>query len=145
WAYPPHDSGEALIHIDWGKDYRLTRAYHLFRQWAEPLTPGMRVVEVALAGPGASRDGQPGVKPTAFLSTDNRTLVVHVVNTLDSDAPIALWLTGKLATATSAARTRTSAKEDVAALPALDRAGRSFQDTLPARSMVTYRFSSSGK
>jgi hypothetical protein len=140
WAYPPRDSGEALIHIDWGKDYRLTKAYHLFRQFAEPLAPGMRVVEVNILGAGASRDGAPGVKPTAFLSQDGKTLVVHVVNTLDREAPVLLRLTGKWAGATSATRTRTSATEDVAALPDLSRVGAGFADRLPARSMVSYRF-----
>jgi O-glycosyl hydrolase len=145
WVYPPRDSGEALIHVDWGKDYRLTKAYHVFRQWAEPLRPGMRVVEAGATGAGASGDGKPGVKPTAFLSADNRTLVVHVVNGLEREAPIALRLTGKWASATSAARTRTSAEEDVAALPALAKEGTSFADRLPARSMVTYRFTETGK
>jgi O-glycosyl hydrolase len=145
WAYPPRDSGEALIHIDWGKDYRLTKAYHLFRQWSVPLTPGMRVVEVGVLGPGASGDGKPGVKPTAFLATDNRTLVVHVVNAQDREASIALRLTGKWSTPAKATRTRTSATEDVAALEDLTKSTTSFADTLPARSMVTYRFSSGGK
>jgi O-glycosyl hydrolase len=140
WVYPPRDSGEALIHVEWGRDYRLTKAYHLFRQWAGPLTPGMRVVEAGVAGPGASGDARPGVKPTAFLSQDGRTLVLHVVNSLDRDAPVAVRLAGKWSGVAAAARTRTSAKEDVAALPALAKAGGGFADTLPARSMVTYRF-----
>jgi O-glycosyl hydrolase len=144
WVYPPRDSGEALIHVEWGNDYRLTKAYHLFRQWAEPLVPGMRVVDVGITGRGASRDGQPGVKPTAFLSRDNRTLVVHVVNVRDTDAPITLRLTGKWASVTTAARTRTSAREDVASLPALTKDAGGFADTLPARSMVTYRLTTSG-
>ena len=42
WVYPPRDSGEALIHVNWGNDYTLTKPYHLFRQWASPLRPGMR-------------------------------------------------------------------------------------------------------
>jgi hypothetical protein len=137
WVYPPRDSGEALIHVDWGKDYSLTKPYHVFRQWAEPLKPGMRVVEIALSRAAA------GVKPTAFLAADDRALVVHVVNAQDKDAPIALKLTGKFATA--AARTRTSAKEDGLALPALAGAKGTFADTLPARSMVTYRFDGPGK
>jgi O-glycosyl hydrolase len=145
WIYPPRDSGEALIHIEWGKDYHLTKPYHVFRQWAEPLTPGMRVVEVGILGPGASIDGKPGVKPTAFLAAGNRTLVVHVVNAQDREAPIALRLMGKWSTATTAARMRTSATEDGAALDDLAKAGGTFADRLPARSMVTYRFTSGGK
>jgi O-glycosyl hydrolase len=135
WVYPPRDSGEGLIHVDWGKDYRLTKPYHLFRQWAGPLTPGMRVVEAGAAGPGAG-----GVRPTAFLAADGRALVVHVVNAQDQDAPIMLKLMGKFAATTAAARTRTSAREDAAELLRLTGGAGGFTDTLPARSMVTYRF-----
>ena len=140
WVYPPRDSGEALIHVDWGNDYTLTKPYYLFRQWAEPLKPGMHVVESSVAGRGAG-----GREATAFLAADGSTLVVHIVNAQDKDAPIALKLTGKFATATTAARNRTSAKEDDLALPALTGAGGTFADTLPARSMVTYRFDKSDK
>lgn len=138
WVYPPRDSGEALIHVEWGNKYQLTKPYYLFRQWAEPLKPGMRVVDTGVIGRVVK-----GVKPTAFLAPDSRTLVVHIVNAQDKDAPIALKLTGKFATATTAARTRTSAKEDALALEALAGAGGTFADTLPARSMVTYRFDAS--
>jgi O-glycosyl hydrolase len=140
WVYPPRDSGEALIHVDWGKDYTLTKPYYLFRQWAEPLKPGMHVVDSSATGRGAL-----GVKPTAFLAPDDSTLVVHIVNAQDKDAPIALRLTGKFAKATTAARNRTSAKEDDLALPALAGTGGTFADTLPARSMATYRFDKSDK
>jgi hypothetical protein len=140
WVYPPRDSGEALIHVNWGNDYSLTKPYYLFRQWAEPLKPGMRLVEV-----GVTRPTMIGVKPTAFLATDDRTLVVHIVNAQDRDAPMALKLTGKFATATTAARNRTSAKEDALALAPLAGVGGTFADTLPARSMVTYHFDRSGK
>jgi O-glycosyl hydrolase len=135
WVYPPRNSGEALIQVNWGNDYSLPKPYYLFRQWAESLKPGMRVVKTGVAGRAAG-----GVKPTAFLSPDDGTLVVHLVNAQDRDTPIALKLTGKFATATTAARTRTSAKEDAAALSALMGAEGSFADTLPPRSMVTYRF-----
>jgi O-glycosyl hydrolase len=134
WVYPPRDSGEALIHVKWGDNYLLTKPYHLFRQWAEPLKPGMKVVEVSVAGKVA------GLKPTAFLAPEDRALIVHVVNANDKEAPINLKLTGKFATATTAERTRTSATEDVKAQPALNGKAGSFIDTLPARSMVTYRF-----
>jgi O-glycosyl hydrolase len=140
WVYPPRDSGEALIHVKWGEDYSLTKPYHLFRQWAEPLKPGMRVVEVGAGGKAAA-----GVKPTAFLAPGDRVLVVHVVNASDKEAPVALKLTGKFATATTAERTRTSATEDVKTLPALNGTAGSFTDTLPARSMVTYRLENAGK
>jgi hypothetical protein len=134
WVYPPRKGGEALIHVDWGNEYTLTKPYWLFRQWAEPLVPGMRVVECTASGPGAG-----GVKPTAFLSPDRRTLVVHVVNMQDREAPIALAQAGRFATAASAARRRTSSTEDDAMLSSLSRSADGFADTLPARSMVTYR------
>ena len=133
WVYPPRDSGEALIHVDWGQEYRLTKPYHLFRQWAEPLTPGMRIVEIS----DLARAGK--VRSTAFLAKDARSLVVHVVNAQDQDAAIALKLTGKFATATKAARARTSSTEDVVELPELKGSAGTFADMLPARSMVTFR------
>ena len=140
WVYPPRNSGEALIHVDWGKDYTLTKPYYLFRQWSEPLKPGMRIVEAGVVGRGAA-----GVKPTAFVAADASTLIVHIVNVQDKAAPIVLKLTGKFAAATTAARSRTSAKEDDFALPVLSKTGGVFDDALPARSMTTYRFDVSGK
>jgi len=98
------------------------------------------IVETSATGKSVA-----GVKTTAFLAADDSTLVVHVVNAQEKDASIALKLTGKFATATSAARNRTSAKEDALALPSLAGAGGTFADTLPARSMVTYRLDGSGK
>ena len=133
WVYPPRDSGEALIHVDWGNDYTLTKPYTLFRQWAEPLKPGMRIVQVVVAGRESA-----GVKPTAFLAKDGQGLVVHVVNAQDKEASIALKLTGKFAM-TQVTRMRTSATEDAVALEALSVVGGSLADTIPARSMVTYR------
>ena len=50
WVYPPRKSGEALIHVDWGNDYKLTKPYYLFRQWATPLKPGMRIVDASATG-----------------------------------------------------------------------------------------------
>ncbi|HEV3143921.1 MAG TPA: hypothetical protein VGZ47_08570 [Gemmataceae bacterium] len=141
WVYPPRDSGEGLIHVNWGTDYALTKPYWLFRQWAEPLKPGMRVVEVTATGRAAAS----GPKATAFVDPDNRLLVVHVVNAQDKDAGIVLKLTGKFAAVNSAARSRTSASEDALALSALERTGSGFADTAPARSMVTYRFEGPGK
>jgi Glycosyl hydrolase family 30 beta sandwich domain len=106
----------------------------------EPLKPGMRLVDVGVTGRAAK-----AVKPTAFLAADNLTLVVHVVNAQDKDAPIALKLAGKFATATAAGRTRTSASEDAAIVAALSGSSGSFIDTLPAKSMATYRFEITGK
>ena len=140
WVYPPRDSGEALIHVDWGKSYTLTKPYYLFRQWAEPLKPGMRLVESTATGRTAG-----AVKPTAFLAANGGTLVVHVVNNQDRDTPIVLKLTGKFARATKAECRRTSAKEDDAELPALSGVAGSFSDMLPGRSMVTYVFEAPAK
>src|ERR1051326_1065485 len=139
WVYPPRDSGEALIHVEWGNDFRLTKPYHLFRQWAQPLKPGMRIVEIAVTGRSAA-----GVKATAFLAADDGALVVHVVNAKDKDGPITLKPGSKFAAAT-AARSRTSATEDALALPELSGNGGTFADTLPPRSMATYRFDRSSK
>ena len=139
WVYPPRDSGEALIHVDWGKDYTLTKPYYLFRQWAEPLKPGMHVVEVGVSGRPAA-----GVRATAFLAADGRTLVVHVVNAQDQG--------GRRDQAHRQIRGRDPAapdpderEEDAAALPEVKGTGGTFPDTLPARSMVTYRVAAPGK
>ena len=138
WAYPPRKGGEALVHINWGNDYELKKPYWVFRQWAEPLTPGMRIVDATVNGPGSSNPGQPGVKPTAFLSRDGRTLILHVVNIQDKEALITLTASGSFTTITSITRKRTSAAEDDVALEPLKRAPQGFADTLPSRSMVTY-------
>jgi O-glycosyl hydrolase len=129
WVYPPRKGGEALIHVDWGNDYTLKKPYWLFRQWATPLTPGMRVVESNITGATS-------VKPTSFLSADGKSLVVHVVNYGSADTGIALVVTGaKLA---QAARHRTSATEDMAELPPLASGAAGYADQLPARSVTTY-------
>ena len=140
WVYPPRDTGEALIHVNWGENYTLTKPYYLFRQWAEPLKPGMRLVEIGVTGRTAE-----GLKPTAFLAPENRTLVVHIVNAQDKDAPVAIKLTGKFAATTTAERKRTSATEDATALTALAGTAGSFTDIIPARSMVTYHYEGPGK
>lgn len=140
WVYPPRDSGESLIHVDWGNDYKLTKPYHLFRQWAEPLKPGMKVVEVGLVGKATA-----GVRPTAFLAPEDKSLVVHVVNASDKEAAIGLKLTGKFATVASAERSCTSATEDAKALSPLAGKAGSFTDAIPAKSMVTYRFEGPSK
>ncbi len=139
WVYPPHDSGEALIHVDWGKDYTLTKPYYLFRQWAEPLKPGMHIVETTVGGRAAA-----GVKSTAFLASDGGLLIVNVVNAQDKDAVVALKITGKFAAAT-ATRNRTSAKEDDLVLPPLPVLGGVVSDIIPAQSMVTYSCDAASK
>ena len=130
WVYPPRDSGEALIHVDWGKDYRLLKPYYAFRQWCELLVPGMRVVETT---------GAVNIKTAAFLSPNQRALIVHVANGQDRNAPLTLRLAGKWNKATLAKRVRTSATEDGAALPRLTGKNGVVADTLPAQSLTTYR------
>jgi hypothetical protein len=153
WVYPPRKGGEALIHVDWGNDYTLKKPYWVFRQWAAPLSPGMKVVQATAAGPGAAGPGAAardagaagggaaagGVKPTAFLSADGRSLVVHVVNTGDAPANVVLAVTGGPARAVPAARHRTSATEDMGELPPLAPGPQGYADTLPARSLTSYR------
>ena len=132
WAYPPRKGGEALIHIDWGNDYTIKKPYWVFRQWASPLSPGMRVVQADASGSAAA-----GVKPTAFLSKDGKSLVVHIVNTTDAETRIVLNVSGA-PRGKPAARHRTSATEDMAELPPLEAAAGKYSDGLPARSLTTY-------
>ncbi len=134
WAYPPRKGGEALIHIDWGNDYTLKKPYRIFRQWATPLSPGMRVVQADAPSPAAT-----GLKPTAFLSKDGKSLVVHLVNTTDAEARIVLNVSGA-PRGKSAARHRTSATEDMAELQPLEATAGKYSDALPARSLTTYEF-----
>jgi hypothetical protein len=136
WVYPAVQ-GESLIAVDWGNDYKLTKQYHLFRQWSQGLTPGMRVVEATGA---AAAGGKPGVKAIAFLAADKKSLIVHTANTQDEAAPVVMKLSGAFATVSSAKRQRTSAEEDAADLPDARRAPTGFEETLPAKSLTTYRF-----
>jgi O-glycosyl hydrolase len=145
WAYPPRKGGEALVHIDWGNDYELKKPYWLFRQWAEPLVPGMHVVDTNINGPGASKPGETGVKPTAFVSRDGRSLVLHVVNVQDKEATVSIMASGSFNTITSMSRRRTSSTEDDMSIPSLVRSAQGFSDTLPARSIVTYVFSGAAR
>ncbi len=128
WVYPPRKGGEALIHVDWGKDYTLRKPYWVFRQWSAPLEVGMRVVESA-----SSNDG---IKVASFLS-EKRTLVVHVANNSDAATPVALTIAG--ATVAPPIRQRTSATEDALTLPPLAASPTGYSDTLPSRSLTTYQ------
>lgn len=80
WVYPPRDGGEALIHVDWRKSFHKTRIYYGYRQWCSVLVPGMRVIKCEISGDHATGVSKPGVKAAAFLSTDGKRLVAHVVN-----------------------------------------------------------------
>ena len=136
WVYPPRNSGEALIHVNWGNDYTLTKPYWVFRQWATPLVPGMHVVQANTAGPRQTADT--GAKPTSFLSKDGRTLVVHVVNLSNTETSITLQI-NNLPAPKPATRHRTSATQDMEELPPLAPATGRYSDQLPSRSLTTYQ------
>ena len=135
WAYPPRNSGEALIQIDWGNDYKLLKPYWVFRQWATPLVPGMHVVT---ATPPRSGRAPASVLPTAFLSKDGKSLIVHVVNTADAESAIVLDIKGA-AQLGPASRWQTGAAGDMSELKPLEPAGSGYPDVLPAKSLTTYR------
>jgi O-glycosyl hydrolase len=129
WVYPPRKGGEALIHVDWGKDYTLKKPYWVFRQLSTPLEVGMRVVDSA-----SSNDG---IKVASFYAA-KRTLIVHVTNNTDAAAPVQLTIVG--ASVAPPARQRTSATEDAAMLPPLAASPTGYADTLPPRSLTTFQF-----
>lgn len=136
WVYPPRPGGEALIHVDWGNRFTLTKIYHGFRQWNLPLTPGMSVVHTSLTGPAASGFSQPGVKAAAFLSADGKQLVIHAAAVQDTAAPVSLRITA--APGQTVQRFRTSTTENAAPLPAVQLDGGKLTDTIPARAMMTW-------
>lgn len=131
WAYPKANAGESLVHIDWGNNYTLRKAYHVYRQWGIALTPGMRIVE--------STSSHASVKSCAFLA-DDRTVVVHLVHSGEEDVPLQLGLTGSQSPAGPATRLRTSEADDSAPLGPLPPDGGGFKDTLKGRSLTSYRF-----
>lgn len=143
WAYPTRQGGEALIHIDWGQRYHLTKIYHGFKQWCAPLAPGMRVVRTEVSGACASDISKPGVKAAAFMLPDGRRLVVQVANVQEQEAAIRLNIGGAFAAA-KIIRHRTSATEDAALLPEARMQRGAFGDNLPPRGMVTYQLTPVG-
>jgi O-glycosyl hydrolase len=138
WVYPPHQGGEALIQVDWGKAYHFTKIYHAYRQWCNALTPGMHVVETELSGPQATGISQPGVKATAFIAKDQRMLVVQVAAVQDQPANLALRIDGGFANARVRCW-RTSASEDAVQLPDCRFHDGQLKIALPARGMTTLR------
>jgi O-glycosyl hydrolase len=134
WAYPPREGGEALIHVDWGNQYKKTKIYEGFRQWCAALTAGMRVVDSRVTGEFATPISQSGVKAAAFLSPDGKRLVAHVANVNDRPADFRIDPGVKFASVAPVI-TRTSADEDNAKVPAVDKAKPL---TLPPRSMNTW-------
>ena len=100
----------------------------------------MHVVEVGVAGRPAA-----GVRATAVPGGRRGLAGGPRRERPDAPAPVTVKLAGRFAGATRADRTRTSAEEDAAALPAVRGAGGAFSDTLPARSMAAYRVAAAGK
>ena len=137
WVYPPRPGGEALIHVDWGNDYQLTKIYHGFRQWCAPLVPGMKIATVNLSGPAATGFSKPGLKASAFVSGDGKRLAIHVANVQDEPCEIELAVDGPLGRL-PVQRKRTSGTEDMTTLPAAAFTSGRLKDSLPARGMVTY-------
>jgi O-glycosyl hydrolase len=136
WVYPPHPGGEALIHLNWSKDYALMKTYHAFRQWCAPLVPGMRVVATQVTGPCASDIATPGVKASAFVSADGRRIVIQIAAVQDKPAEIVVKIDAGFDHATAQCW-RTSSEEDAVRLPdVVFREGR-LAIALPARSMLT--------
>jgi O-glycosyl hydrolase len=136
WVYPPRQGGEALIHLNWGKDYKFTKIYHGFRQWCLPLVPGMKVIQTKLEGPAATGISKPGLKASAFISEDGQRIVLHAAAVTDKDIPLRLVLETK---ALSAQRYRTSSTEDMAQLPDITlNKDSAIHDTLPAGSLMTW-------
>lgn len=136
WVYPPREGGEALVHVDWGKAYTLTKIYHGFRQWCMPLEPGMRVVATEVSGPRASDISKPGVKASAFLAADGRKLVVQVAAVQDEAAEIELHVGAPFLEA-MARSWRTSATEDAIELPSARLRNGRIVATLPARGLFS--------
>ena len=137
WVYPPRKGGEALIHLDWGERWKPTRIYHGFRQWCQPLQPGMRCVPSKITGPAASAISQPGLKASAFISPDNRTLVIHAA--VVSDQPVNLRLIpGSPFNSATTRHWRTSPSESMQPYPDSKPTNGSLSTTLPPRTMATW-------
>jgi hypothetical protein len=136
WAYPPRDGGEALAHIKWGQSYHKTKIYHAFRQWCNPLIPGMRIVDCTVTGPGATGISAPGVKSSAFLDAKTGHLVIHIVNLQDSAANIATHISSASYQVKKIIRTSTVDAEKL--YPARPLVDGTLTDTLTPREMVTY-------
>ena len=138
WVYPPRQGGEALIHLDWGKEFTLTKIYHGYRQWCQPLKPGMRLIPTDLRGPAASGFSSPGLKVAAFADPDGKRLVLHLAAV--QDAPVLFEVAVPKDFQGSPARAwRTSPTEDAAALPEAPPSA-SIRGTLPGRGLLTFEF-----
>jgi hypothetical protein len=136
WVYPPRQGGEALIHVDWGQRYTLTKLYHGFRQWCAPLERGMHLVDTKVSGRFAGGISKPGIKTSAFLDPDGRRLVVHLAAVQDEAAVVELKIAQPFAKG-MAKIWRTSATEDRAELPPAMLRDGSLMLNIPARALVT--------
>ena len=139
WAYPPREGGEALTHVEWGQSYHKTKIYYAFKQWSNPLTPGMRIVDSKVTGPSASGISSPGVKASAFVSPDGAKLVIHTVNLQDKAANIALDIQDAGFKNAKFRITRTSEADAHRVLPDTTYPDDGFSETLKPREMVTYQ------
>ncbi len=136
WVYPPRPGGEALTHVDWGNSYTHTKIYHGFRQWCDPLLPGMETLSTTVTGPLATEISKPGVKAAAFIDRKSQRVVLHLANVTDQPALIQVS-PGKDLAALSPKRTRTSASENAVSLTPLTPASGLLSDTLPPRAVLT--------
>ncbi|MFO1523077.1 MAG: hypothetical protein U1G05_13755 [Kiritimatiellia bacterium] len=138
WVYPPRQGGEALIHLNWARDYTLTKIYHGFRQWSAPLSPGMRVVNSEVTGAFASGIAKAGVKSSSFITRDGRTLVIHIAAVQDQDADLEIAVDAPFTDA-RARIWRTSPADDAAELPSQSFSSGRLPVRLPGRGLLTLR------
>ena len=136
WVYPPRQGGEALIHLNWGKSYYLTKIYHGFRQWCAPLVPGMHVVGCQVSGPHASGIAKPGIKASSFLAADASRLVVHIASVQDEDADVEIR-TGQRFAGEPCRMWRTGTTEDMVELPVQRAFAGRISTRLPGRGLLT--------
>jgi len=138
WVYPPRQGGEALIHVDWGNSWKPTKIYHGFRQFASRLVPGMSIAQSTVTGPAASGFSLPGVKACAFRSQNGKRIVVNIANVQEQAADVQLTLRSFKPASIKA--WRTSATENIAALPDPPANGSPQTYSLSPRGMLTVEF-----
>lgn len=118
----------------------MTKIYHGFRQWCAPLKPGMKVIRPNLSGSAATGYSQAGVKSSAFVTADGKTLVIHVAAVQDQPAELEIRVAAPFEQA-SLQQWRTSETESCAVLPANKLRDGVIRQTLPARGLWTLRLS----
>ena len=100
----------------------------------------MKVIRPELTGPAATGYSQAGVKSSAFLSADAKTLVIHVAAVQDQAADIEIQIAAPFQHAT-VQQWRTSETENCAVLPKISLTQGSIRQSLPARGLLTLRLS----